>query len=496
MSRSNYTYFSDGFSVGGMSLDVFNRGKTFYVCNNSVTAFQGIGGSDNNRGNSPEQPLAAIDTAVGKCSANRGDTIVVLPGHAETITTAGGITLDVAGVTIVGVGEGDLRPTISFGTAAAASIVVSASDCAIVGGFIFKCNIANQDHMFDVSADDFRIDGGPTKDIEFLEGSATGLSFITADTADGDSDYFTIRGCRFYCPTAGNYNNAIQFAKDFVGVRVEDCDIYGDFDDSCIDIPAGGNACLNLVITRCRAVNLQASAYAIKINGTSCTGEISDCHVGTDASATAVDNGSLRTYNVLWSSTTDQVGAVSLFTEQDSAGNALGADNADNAFASTNVVSNKDGSVLERLEHLNASNQAGSVFTVVKTFTSSAIPNNTQTGGALTGASSGTLLLEYLILQTDGTGVAGPTNVEISTDNAKGLTGAAGPSALVAVSGLGANKTVVVGYDGSNEKLPLYLESGKKLYIDGDDAAGTGGGTVDVIMVFRRVSDSATIAAA
>lgn len=458
MPRANYSYFKDGLTVGGMGLNVYNKGKTFYVCNSTVSAPLGLAGSDNNKGTTPEHPLATIDAAIGKCTANRGDVIVVLPGHAETVSAAGGITMDVAGVTIVGVGEGDLRPTISFATSTDASIAVTGVDCAITGSWIFKCNIASQVHMFDIAADDFRIDGGQGKDILFTEGTATGLSFITADTADGDSDNLTLRGFRMYCPTAGNYDGGVVLGKDHVGVRIEDFDIYGDFDDAGINLPAGGNACLDLCIRNGRSVNLQSGQYGIKINGTTCTGEISDVRLGTDAQATALDNGSLRTYNVQWSSTTDQVQSIDVLS--------------------------------------NSGEKAGTTFTVVKSFTSSSIPNNTQTGGALTGASSGTLVLEQIILQTDGTGVAGPTNVEISTDNTKGLTGAGGPSALVAVSGLGANKTIVVGYGAANENLPLYLESGKKLYIHGDDAAGTGAGVVDVIMIYRRVSDNATIAAA
>lgn len=143
-----------------------------------------------------------------------------------------------------------------------------------------------------------------------------------------------------------------------------------------------------------------------------------------------------------------------------------------------------------------SSTDVGTTFVVVKTFTSSSIPNNTQTGGALTTAATGALVCESIILQTNSTGLAGPTNIEISTDNVKGLTGAAAPNILKAVSALGANKTVVLGFDASSEVLPLYLESGKKLYIDGDDGAGTGAGTVDVVMTFRRVAAGASIDAA
>jgi hypothetical protein len=54
---------------------------------------------------------ATIDGAMDLVVANRGDLVLVAPGHTETVTTA--ITLDVAGVKVLGLGWGSLRPTIT-----------------------------------------------------------------------------------------------------------------------------------------------------------------------------------------------------------------------------------------------------------------------------------------------------------------------------------------------------------------------------------------------
>lgn len=58
--------------------------------------------------------FATIDEAIGACTANAGDTIYVLPGHTEAITS-GSIALDVAGVSIIGLGSGSLKPSLTFG---------------------------------------------------------------------------------------------------------------------------------------------------------------------------------------------------------------------------------------------------------------------------------------------------------------------------------------------------------------------------------------------
>ena len=138
---------------------------------------------------------------------------------------------------------------------------------------------------------------------------------------------------------------------------------------------------------------------------------------------------------------------------------------------------------------------SGTKLNITSTVTSSAIPNNTQTAGAITGAASGDLLLTEITMSTDATGVVAPTNLEVSVDNAKGVTGAAAPILLEAVAALGANATSS-SKDATSHTLPLKLESGKKVYVHGDDAAGTGAGTVDITLVFERITQDATIIAA
>ena len=297
---------------------------------------------------------STIDAAINAATAGAGHVIAVLEGHAETLDAASDITADVAGITIVGLGHGEDRPVITFdGSDSTPSIVVSAANVAFKN-LIFKCNEASQDHMFDVKGDDLLIE-----DCDFREGSATGLSFITADTADNDSDRLTIRNCRFYAPTAGNMDNAISLSKDFAGVRIVDCEFHGDFDDACISIPAGGNAQVDLEIRGCRATNLQSGQHAIEINSTTSTGRIVDTYVVTDALATSVDAGGLEMFNVLHNDGTDQGGWSPLAAQPDSANNILGADDADNGFASTNVVANENGSVLERLEQIQEAVNVG-----------------------------------------------------------------------------------------------------------------------------------------
>jgi hypothetical protein len=84
-------------------------------------------GSAYSAGTDIESPMATLDDAVNKCTANQGDIIIVLPGHAETITTASAIDIDIAGIKVYGIGESEDRPKITISTAADASIEFAAN---------------------------------------------------------------------------------------------------------------------------------------------------------------------------------------------------------------------------------------------------------------------------------------------------------------------------------------------------------------------------------
>lgn len=99
-------------------------GAIFFV--HATTGTNGAG-----YGQNPDSPVASLDYAVGLCTASQGDTIYLLPGHAESLTTATSLTMDVAGVKVIGLGSGALRPTFTITTATTATWNVTAADCWI-----------------------------------------------------------------------------------------------------------------------------------------------------------------------------------------------------------------------------------------------------------------------------------------------------------------------------------------------------------------------------
>ena len=110
--------------IKGANIAAVVSGNCYYVSSAS--------GSDLNSGENWDEALATIDAAIGKCTANNGDRIYVAPGHVEDIVAAGGITCDIAGVEIFGVGIGNDRPKLTFKTDTAASLLVTAASVKIV----------------------------------------------------------------------------------------------------------------------------------------------------------------------------------------------------------------------------------------------------------------------------------------------------------------------------------------------------------------------------
>lgn len=141
-------------------------------------------------GFNPDAPCASVDYAIGLCTASKGDVIYCMPGHAETVT-ASSIALDVAGVTVIGLGHGLNRPVFTYG-AAAATITVSAANCKWMG-CDFLANFLDVASAFTIgAAKDFQLGGPKPEDQNTFRATDASKDFLsivttgaTANAADG-----------------------------------------------------------------------------------------------------------------------------------------------------------------------------------------------------------------------------------------------------------------------------------------------------------------------
>lgn len=157
-------------------------------------------GSDGNTGKSSAKPVATIDKALDLATDDKGDVIVCMPGHAESIAVAGGITVDKSGVFIIGLGKGSLRTTITVGTATSATIVVSAANVTIKN-FIFKGNLDNVATCFTISAAECTIDGCEFRDVA---SNKHFLSCILTSAVANACDGLTVKNCKRFGLAAAN----------------------------------------------------------------------------------------------------------------------------------------------------------------------------------------------------------------------------------------------------------------------------------------------------
>lgn len=132
--------FLNGVTLRGMPIVQAHPGQVFWLYNGTAVLGGQRGGSDGNKGtfNSPFGTLAG---AVAQCVANRGDIIMVKPGHSETISSATALTMNIAGVAVIGLGNGTNRPLFTLNTANTATIAVSAANvsfqnCQFVANFL------------------------------------------------------------------------------------------------------------------------------------------------------------------------------------------------------------------------------------------------------------------------------------------------------------------------------------------------------------------------
>ena len=170
----------------------------------------------------PDAPLATIDYAIGLCTAGRGDRIYVMPGHVETVTGAAGVALDVAGVAVIGIGEGHNRPKIHFTTAAAASFDVSAANCRIENLW-FNSAIDDQTALLNVTAADVTV-----RRCEFMlgDGSVDAECGILASAA---ADRLLVENCRLNSTSSTAITNGAISCGATDDTTIRNCEISGYF---------------------------------------------------------------------------------------------------------------------------------------------------------------------------------------------------------------------------------------------------------------------------
>ena len=186
-------------------------------------------------GRNPDQPFLTLDYAIGNCTASNGDTIYVMPGHAESLGADSAVDVDVAGLTIIGLGKGAARPTFTA-TAIAGDFKLAAASTHIEN-LLFLSGIDATTGLLEVSAADCTV-----KNCDFRDSVDQATDMLI--TVDG-ADRLTIEGCRFIMAAGAGANSAIALdgSDDCI---IRDFKIYGNFAVGAIDFRTTASARANI----------------------------------------------------------------------------------------------------------------------------------------------------------------------------------------------------------------------------------------------------------
>jgi hypothetical protein len=220
------------------------------VTTGSIFFVHSGGGKDGYLGTDPAEPLATLAAALAKCTAAKNDRIYVMPGHAETVATA--IAINVAGVEIVGLGNGDNRPTFTL-TGQVPAFSVSADDIKIANLRFYSATAGSSylQNLMRIAANDVSVIGCEFKtaqkmyhtlrivsgdkvriqDCVFLHtyapgAGAAGIKAQNCILNIGGTNAL-VKGCRFNdvsADKAHRWKAVIEGGKLTASLDVEDCD--------------------------------------------------------------------------------------------------------------------------------------------------------------------------------------------------------------------------------------------------------------------------------
>lgn len=213
-------------------------------------------------------PFATLDFAIENMTASNGDVIWVLAGHNEDIIAADGLNFDVIGLTVVFLGEGAARASITFKTAVGADMEIDAEGTTLVN---FR-GIAGIDALtgpIDVNAANFTM-------INALWEDAAGLATTDCLVADANATDMLIDGWEYRVSTTGTQKQSnIQIAGATRPV-LKNIRITGDFGTGPIE---NGTAWIDATLDRVFVDNAAAGPVVGILLQSGSSGQMRDVNI-------------------------------------------------------------------------------------------------------------------------------------------------------------------------------------------------------------------------
>lgn len=246
-------------------------------------------------GLTPETALPTVNAALSTnhAQADRGDYIYVIPGHAENGSDADLVDVDVAGVTIIHLGNGTNQGSYEFDDTDT-TWVIGAANVTIVGGrFVAGVNLVVVGIDIENAGDYATLIG-----CQFPDGAVAGTDeFIDTIKVGTTATNVAIHSCKYFS-TGTNSNNFIDLsAATIANPTVINNTIYGAFAEA--GIWAGAAVPTNCMVSWNTVTNTTSGQLGIEFSGNA-TGWMIDNMVSTDAIGTSYDPGRLSEGGTNW----------------------------------------------------------------------------------------------------------------------------------------------------------------------------------------------------
>jgi hypothetical protein len=275
-------------SVQGLLQAAANTTGNVYYVDSGAPGINAIG-----RGKDKTKPFATVDYAIGRCTANNGDFVIVMPGHAESYTAADGFDVDVAGVTVIGLGDGTDSPTFTFADTDA-TIAVGAANVTISNvRFVAGISAVVIGIAVEAAGDNFTL-----SNCTFPEPTTSTFEFLDAIDLAAGADSVTIVNNTYYNMDATGANHFLEAGNGVNNdLQVLNNLIMGEFAVSAI---WSDTADLEVTIRGNDITNATNGQHAVEFTAAA-TGLIENCILRTDSNSTDLDPGSLTIgANVYW----------------------------------------------------------------------------------------------------------------------------------------------------------------------------------------------------
>jgi WD40 repeat protein len=209
---------NSGWGASLMASLPLSLGKVFVVGSSSVVNIQFI---KQVFGYDPDGQLryfSTIASAVSAAVAGRNDVILVAPGHAETITAP--ITVNKAGVSIIGIGRGTAKPSIEVNGAVDGLNITGAN--VLVKDIHFTAPETDEaTAMINIAAAGVTLEG-----VSGI-GSKTSKNFVDCITIAAGADDLTIRNLDIYNSVVA-VNSFISIEAAVARLKLEDVFCFGN----------------------------------------------------------------------------------------------------------------------------------------------------------------------------------------------------------------------------------------------------------------------------